>query len=67
MKDTPTNSKMNIALLSIPLALVGISVAIVPIAVAMKLQSKSTTKDHTTAQVEAWPVGSDEREFERAA
>ena len=58
---------MNIALLSIPLALVGVSVAIVPIVVAMKLQSKSTTKDHSTAQVEAFPVGSDEREFEHAA
>ena len=67
MKDTPTNNKMNIALLNIPFAIVGIAVAIVPLVVGMKQQARSTRTHETATPVEAWPVNSDEREFERAA
>lgn len=67
MKDTPAKNNMNIALLNIPFAIVGIAAAIVPLVVAMRQQARSSTTQETAAQVEAWPVSPDEREFERAA
>lgn len=67
MKDTSTNDKMEIVLLSILFAVVAIAIAIVPVAVAMKLQKKSTTQADITAQVEAWRIDTEEKELEHAA
>ncbi len=67
MRLTSTKSKMTIALLNIPFAIVGIAIAIVPLMIGMKHQNRTKSHDVTAPSLRSLDIEPNPEELEHAA